>query len=392
MDNENRNDVLATENPQDFNQINNMGVGTSLNNGPIIETIPDNNIEEQINNNTQTDPIEILSVEPNLEPSQDNFYAVPIPPIFETENKKPKKNNKLIFIILIVVLIAGVGFGIYYFLTMAKTKAPIANVNIKEIKLELGNEISQNIDDYVTITGYNRNDCTLDTKNISTNKVGTYKFYVSCGSQKVEGTAIVDDTTSPEVITNEVIVLPNSTVAATDFIDSCLDASICTYKISDEENLKTSLKEIGEHNIEIIVSDEYNNKNTITAKLIVALDAPVRYVSCTSKSEDIDDIYATLTNTYRFGISMNNKIYNITRNSEFSFTKIEDYNKVKNNYNEAIGINNIIGETTFNKNNKSITIKSKKTINDLNNELNLSLTDDINVTQLYLTINGYTCK
>ena len=44
--------------------------------------------------------------------------------------------------------------------------------DIKEIKLELGENISDNIDDYATISGYNKETCTLDIKEININKAG----------------------------------------------------------------------------------------------------------------------------------------------------------------------------------------------------------------------------
>lgn len=391
---ENKNETLA--NPQNVTPNPEPNVTNTTGVGPIIETIPDNNIIEQPTNDIpQMDTIETLDVgpTPSIEPMQDNFGAVPVPPVFENENKKEKKDNKkIIYILLIVVLIAGVGFGIYYFLTAAKTTATTGGIVTKDLKLELGNALSENIDDYATISGYNKNECKIDTKNISLTKVGAYKFYVTCGEQVVEGTAIVDDTTNPEVITNEVIVFPNATITIEDFIESCVDASQCTYKFVDENEVTTALKTIGEHDIKILVSDEYNNESTISAKLVVSNDAPVKYLTCTGESEDVDDIYATLTNSYKFGVSSSNKIYNVKKISSYSFEESEDYLAIANNYNESTGINGTIGKATFNQPEKTIVIKADTTLEKMNTELNLTLPDDANTIQFYLTINGYTCK
>lgn len=404
---------VTNQNPQNINgdlssttissipKIENIDTIEPINNGIAIETIPENNIMEQpvINPVPSAPPVETLDVPTSVQPEpiqtdslQDNFNSVPVPPVFEEENDKKKKGpNKILIIILIVLLIAGVGLGIYYFLFAARTNAPVASINVKELKLELGENISNNIDDYATISGYDKESCTLDTKDITAGKVGAYKFYITCGEVKAEGTAIIDDSTNPEVITNEVAVVPNATLKIEDFIDTCIDASACTYKFKNEEEVKSSLTKIGKYDIEIIVTDEYNNESTITAKLVVSNEAPVRYLTCTSQTKDVDEIYATLVETYKFGIGSNNNFYNAVKSSEFKFEELEDYKAIKNNYNEETGINNVIGTATFNPNGQSIILKSNKTLEEVKSELNTTF-GDMNTIQMYMVINGYTCK
>ena len=292
---------------------------------------------------------------------------------------------------MIIILIAGVGFGIYYFLFAARTNAPTATIDIKELKLELGENLSENIDDYATISGYDKNSCEIDTSEISSNKVGAYRFYVTCGENKVEGTIIIDDTTKPDVVTNEIVVLPNATIKVEDFIDSCIDASTCTYKFSDEQEVQTALKNVGEYDISIVVTDEYNNESTITAKLIVSNEAPVKYLTCTGSEKDVDEIYATLVETYKFGIDKNNNFYDAIKTSEFKFEELEDYEKIKNNYSEENGINNIIGKTTFNTSSQIISLKSNKTLEEIKTELSIPA-GDMNTIQMFMIINGYTCQ
>lgn len=418
---ENNNDTLRNQEPQEIspnivnnnpenatidNNIakeasNNTDIIQTPNNGPVIETIPMNNItEQQTTIEPQIETIETLDTttfsapqNPEPQPIADNFNAVPTPPEITENKKNKKKNNKtLLYILFVLVLIAAVGFGVKFFLTNAKKNAPGKEIGIKEVKLELGAEITNNIDDYATITGYNKAECTIDKSGISTKKVGAYKFYITCSGQKVEGTAVVDDTTKPEVIMNEVLVAPNANITVNDFISSCVDASKCTYKFANEDTVKTALKAAGEYKIEIIISDEYNNESTVTANLIVSNEAPVRYLTCTGPSEDIDEIYATLTNSYKFGISSANNIYGIVKNAEFKYSEVDDYNKAKNSYNEKDGIHNIKGEASFSEKNKTITIKSKETLKELNTELGLTLGEDANTLQMYMTILGYTCN
>lgn len=381
---------------------------------PIIETIPDNTIVEQqipvqqtteqsvetldMQSSQVNEPVNNIQIQSQstlIDPTlTDNFNEVPVPPVFENEivPKEKKVNKKVLIIILIVVLIAIVGIGIYYFLSVAKSKAPSFSIVTKELKLELGEELSRKMDNYATISGYDKNKCTLDTKDVSSFKVGAYKYYITCDNHKVEGTIIVDDTKKPKAILNDIVVLPNATVKPEDFIESCIDASTCTYEFKNEVTVANNLLTVGEYTIEIVISDEYNNESTVKAKLIVSTNAPVKYLTCTSTEEDIDDIYAVLTKSYRFGVDSNNMLYNAVKNSEFKFEKIEDYKNVKKDYDEDKGINDVIGKADFNEKNKTITIKSNTTLEEINKELNTTLASDIGTIEINLIMRGYTCK
>ena len=365
-----------------------------------ISNIENNQVLNQSGlNHVETSAIETLddsfNVQPSIMPQTDtlqaNFNSVPVPPEFETEEKKKKAPNKILIIILIIILIAGVGFGVYYFLFAARTNAPTATINVKDLKIELGEKLSENIDDYATISGYDKNSCKIDISEVSSDKVGAYRFYVTCGENKVDGTVIIDDTTKPDAVTNEMVVLPNATIKVEDFIDSCIDASTCTYKFSNEQEVQTALKTIGEYDISILVTDEYNNESTITAKLIVSNEAPVKYLTCTGSEKDVDEIYATVAETYKFGIDKNNNFYNAIKTSEFKFEELEDYEAIKNNYSEEKGINNTLGKATFNTANQIISLKSNKTLDEIKTELNITA-GDMNTIQMFMVINGYTCQ
>ncbi len=324
---------------------------------------------------------------------QDDFNAVPTPPAPNNENVKKRKENskKTLVVVLLIVLIAAIGFGIYYFLIMAKNSSIGVSVSTKDLRLELGDELSKNMEDYAKISGYNKDNCTLDISNINMNQVSTYKFYVTCGTIKSEGTAIVDDTTEPEVITTDVTILPNAPVKAEDFIEKCNDASSCTYEFeTDIQNLTAS---VGEYDVKIVASDDFNNKTTAIAKLIVSANAPVRYMTCTAPEQDVDSIYATLVDSYKIGIDSYNKFYNAVRTSVFSFADAEDYQKAVSSYDKAVGLHNIIGDEIFSASDKSITLKSSKTLADMSKDLNANFPDDATMLSNWLWgVAGYTCK
>lgn len=354
------------------------------------ETVNTENIEQlqevqPINSQPET-------IEPVPETPIDDFNAVPVPPVFEDEGKGKKKkegNKKTLIILLLVLLVAAIGFGVYYFLTMAKNTST-NSIATKEVKIELGSTLSTNIEDYATISGYNKNDCKLNLDNVNVNKVSTYKFSVTCGKTSEEGTVMVDDTTKPEAITSDLTLLPNSTLNAEDFIEECLDASTCSYEFKTDVTNLTSTT--GEYDVEILVSDEYNNQNTVTAKLIISRTAPARYLTCKKNEESIEDISATLVDSYKIGIDANDNFYNAVRISKFQFQDKNKYTTVVNDYNETDGIHEIIGKATFDENGSSIIIKGNKTLDDMNKELNGKLPNNSNILRAFLSGLGYTCN
>lgn len=396
-------------------------VNTEINSEPVIETI-DTLAEEPIKEVVESAPVEVIEVPsqpevletpqennenvgiepitetieeiPPQQPSIDDLNAVPVPPVFENSKKKKdrkdkKGNSKLVIVILLLILIAAIGFGVYYFLTLAKNKTT-NTFTTKEVKLELGSILSYKVEDYVTLQGFKAEDCTLNLENVNINKVSTYKYTVTCGKTTSEGTIIVDDTTKPEVITNDLTLLPNSTLNASDFIEQCIDASKCSYEfVGDVTNIT---KNIGEHEVEIIVSDEYNNQNTVKAKVTISRTAPAKYLTCVKKEETLEDISATFVDSYKIGVDANDNFFNATRKAEFKFNTLNDYTSIVNSYDNTVGIHNIIGQETFNENGKSIILKSNKTLEEMNKDLNGKLPNNINILRAFLSGLGYTCN
>jgi hypothetical protein len=403
MDNQNNNPIGTNDtNTNLSNNVPNNGqnpTDNSVNNwgAPTFETIPENNLNAPAQTPPEN-PIETL--EADIEPvmvqtnvQTDNFNRVPEPPSFDNSNaKKGQKANKILIIILILIIIGGIGYGVYYYLTMAKESAPTQSFVLKDVIVELGDTLSSDIDDYATITGYDKSVCSLDITEVDSDKIGTYTFYVECSEDRKSGVVIVDDTTSPKAIVNDLTVLPNSSIDAEDFIDSCIDASSCTYEFEDSDMVETYLTTIGEYEVNIIVSDEYQNTTTVTAKLIVSNNAPVKYLTCTSSLSDISDISASLSTTYKIGVSSSNAFYNATKKSNFIFDTLNEYNDNVNNYDESVGINNITGSANFDESTKTITISKELTLSEFNTDLSVNLADDINTIEMYLKILGYTCE
>lgn len=369
----------------------------NINNIPVEENVTTETLDMPTVETPVEQPIEMPTPLPNtvpvtpvsLDPIQSDFNAVPAPPVLEEDEKSKKKGNKnILIIILIVVLIAAIGFGVYYFLNMTKNMNKNSMIP-KEIKLELGSTLSKNIDDYVTITGYNKDECSIlvenvDINNISLNKVGTYKYVVTCKKENVEGIIIVDDTEKPFVVTNDLTVSPNATINPEDFIVDCIDASKCNYKLSSDINSILGLQEVN-----LTVTDEYNNATTTTVNLNVSNNAPTRYISCTKEESD-NTINASVKETYKIGVNTTDYFVNALRIREMKFNSKNDYQKYLTN--NITNNSTTTEKMTSNEKQNKIYLVGNKTINDMNTDLNGNLPENVNILKAYMSGIGYTCN
>ena len=345
------------------------------------------------------------TINSNPQMQQDDFFSVPVPPEENTGKKKKKKekknkkesanvSSKALVVILLLILIAAIGFGVYYFLNMAKEKANMISIETRDVTLELGSIISQNVDNYATITGMQKENCKVNIEDVDTTKVSTYKYKVICGTLEKEGTIIVNDTTKPQVVTNDVTLAPNSTLNAADFIERCIDASTCTYSFVTPVDGLTSI--IGEYEVEILISDAYNNATNATAKLIIERNAPVKYFTCTSKVQKLEDISASYMNTYKIGIDNKDNFSSAIRIAEFFFNDANSYESIAKSYDNALGIHGIIGEGILNPNFNRISIKANRTLseisNDINGNNNRTMANNANIIRAWLSGLDYTCN
>ena len=358
-----------------------------------IDTIEDINVEPKVEPIPTTEVLtETLEETTPIEYPTNDFEAVPAPP---EDSEKPsktakKKNNKKTMIfVLLLLLVAIVGFGVYYFLTTVK-KAGTKSITPKEVKIELGTSLSKNMEDYVTILGYKKSACSINLENVNVNKVSTYKYTVTCEKSSIEGLVIVDDTTKPEAKVTDLIVVKDATLKAEDFIEECKDASTCSYRF--QTNVEGLTRNLGDYDVEIVVSDEYNNQSVVKAKLTVATQAPAKYLTCRKQAQEVESLGATLVDGYKVGIDASDNFYNSVRMMEYTFKNKNDYNKSVSGYNETKTINNIGGEATFNESNMSILLKGNRTLEEMNSELNGRLPNNFNIIRAYLSGLGYICN
>lgn len=336
-----------------------------------------------------------MGMNPNM--NGNVFGSVPTPPVGNLDGGKKKsklKFSKTTIILIVVLVIAIIGCGVYLILTKASQTKTKGDISTKDLVLELGKPLSTNITDYALISGFNASTCTLDTSKVNTKRMGSYEYTITCGSTSKAGSIVLQDKTAPVVAVKEVMVTPGTLVSFEDFIVSCDDYTDCSYEFEDQtQSLETLVQTIGDYNLNLVVSDDYDNKTTVSLHLIVSDDAPVRNMYCTPTPTEDDDLKASLEVSYIYGINASDILARTEKTYFYTFDNEEDYLAVKNNYSETTGINGVIGQTVFDDEEFTITILVSMSETDLGKDFNMNPfpTDYEGLRQFHID-QGITCK
>lgn len=383
--------------------MNPMGMN-SMNQSNSFDMLQSNNNSSPFGNTGMPQPTPMgenpfaqpnMGMNPNM--NGNVFGSVPTPPVGNLDGGKKKsklKFSKTTIILIVVLVIAIIGCGVYLILTKASQTKTKGDISTKDLVLELGKPLSTNITDYALISGFNASTCTLDTSKVNTKRMGSYEYTITCGSTSKAGSIVLQDKTAPVVAVKEVMVTPGTLVSFDDFIVSCDDYTDCSYEFEDQsQSLETLVQTVGDYNLNLVVSDDYDNKTTVSLHLIVSDDAPVRNMYCTPTPTEDDDLKASLEVSYNYGINTSDILARTEKTYFYTFDNEEDYLAVKNNYSETTGINGVIGQTVFDDEEFTITILVSMSETDLGKDFNMNPfpTDYEGLRQFHID-QGITCK
>lgn len=278
------------------------------------------------------------------------------------EPKKKKKifEIKTIIIILIMILILLFGIGLFWFLSYAKEITKEEKLENKIV--ELGTDLDKNVNNYVK-----DEKCKLNLENVDKDKIGKYKYYVNCKKKNYYGYIEVKDTTKPIVTTKVVNITKNNEFEIEQFIMNAYDLTEVKYMYDDNFDINNYNKYNGLYLIPIHVIDSSKNKTNVIGILMVSNLTAERYISA-SKLESTT-YNATLTITDKIGINNSNYYVNAIRIYNYIFNGNEEYNKVKQEYQNTNKINNIEGKAVFDdelNNIKIVKILNKQELDLLN--------------------------
>ena len=142
---------------------------------------------------------------------------------------------------------------------------------VLEVRVELGDKLPIRTSSYVRPGVGEKVDELLyikDTSKVILEEVGEYEFSIKHNGITKYGTVIVEDTTSPELITRDVTIVADAEYNASLFVESCRDFSGCNYSFQDEDVTKKYTNP-GSYILYIIATDAYGNSVTKKANLFI---------------------------------------------------------------------------------------------------------------------------
>ena len=298
----------------------------------------DNNTLEIKDDSIGTDPtivqtIDSLDFEPGAQNEKkkkrkkikDNNYM-------PSDSKKKAKSiiRKVIFTIIVLALMAGVSYGVYYYLSLGtgKNSHIKAKFTLNDKTIYVGEELSSNVMDYGDFSTVDISECKLDTKNVDNTMEGTYNYAVTCGKAKYTANIIVITRTKFNVEPTFLYKEVNSEISINDFIKSEEDYE---YSFVDENVVNENMQSAGgPYSIGINVKNENGEETVVYAVLYVLASKP--FMSLTCKSPVQNDSYTIIDK-----ISFNNSKTDMkisTRTYNYEFTNENDY------YNYLLQIDN----------------------------------------------------
>ena len=188
-----------------------------------------------------------------------------------------KWRNKLITVILLLFIFLEL-FSIFKITTMA-------TFELKQtvFTYELGQEVSQNIDDYVICPDRIKKSLTLNLKRVNLNKVGNYNASIEYAGRDYDFKIKIVDTKKPTVKLKKLVyyVNPNQPLYAKKTVAEVNDASLTQIYFLKKENSEELAKEktyekVGTYIERVVVRDEQGNTSfPMRIKVIVANDLVV---------------------------------------------------------------------------------------------------------------------
>lgn len=188
-----------------------------------------------------------------------------------------KWRNKLITVILLLFIFLEL-FSIFKITTMA-------TFELKQtvFTYELGQEVSQNIEDYVICPDRIKKSLTLNLKRVNLNKVGNYNASIEYAGRDYDFKIKIVDTKKPTVKLKKLVyyVNPNQPLYAKNTVAEVNDASLTQIYFLKKENSEELVKEktyekVGTYIERVVVRDEQGNASfPMRIKVIVANDLVV---------------------------------------------------------------------------------------------------------------------
>lgn len=175
-----------------------------------------------------------------------------------------KRRKKVILVTGIVFTIMVIGIVGIVLLDRQKEEP-----QIKELRVELGGKLTNNIKDYLENKDFRYDEYELSNSEYK-DKVGKYSYIVSKKKRSVldkvlkkktiyYGNIYVVDTVSPVLEVKDIEIKQGEEINLNSFVESCTDLSECSISSPDVSKLIKMQSKVGEYDLNIVGTDKYGN-------------------------------------------------------------------------------------------------------------------------------------
>lgn len=176
-----------------------------------------------------------------------------------------KRRKKVILVTGIVFTIMVIGIVGVVLLDRQKEEP-----RIKELRVELGGKLTNNIKDYLENKDFRYDEYELSNSEYK-DEVGKYSYIVSKKKRSVldkvlkkktiyYGNIYVVDTVSPVLEVKDIEIKQGEEINLNSFVESCTDLSECSISSPDESKLIEMQSKVGEYDLNIVGADKVENK------------------------------------------------------------------------------------------------------------------------------------
>lgn len=357
--------------------------------------------KEQNNTNPENvglDPTSLGQLEQTQQsiPPVETLDAAPVveQPVGATPPRAPKEKKgfgKVIFALVVILLIAGVAFGVYYYLNLAKNNDVL--VNFKKVVSTVGEPLPTDVKEYADFVGINPETCVLDNSKVDIENPGSYDYTITCNKKVYNGKIDISEPTDFHVRTKTVYRTIGEEVTPEDFIEECSNTE-CTYEFQNPEAVKEHLTKIGGPNDVVIIATSAGVKVEVGASLVVTDEPIVTFLACTSAESAVEGYNAVKSVTDTFAIKNGAIHAGITvREYKYRFANQDEFDKGLESYTETKGFDGLFGKFVFDNIKTTFTIQTNLTQDVLNIEYGDDLPDKLlDIKEYYETDKKYTCE
>ena len=198
-------------------------------------------------------------------------------------DKKPHAVlKKIIFVVIVLMLMGGVAFGLYFYLSLGNKKKDL--FTIKDVQIYVGQTVSNNASDYGTFSKVDVASCIINgLDGVDTNTPGVYNYSITCDKVKKVGKIEVLPSVEIDFSSNIVYKVENDVPIASDFINAENEYDYLTDEMKLRDYVKTKG---GPYGIGVSISHESGTERLGYGVLYVVQTVPSMNLSCTNTTTE----------------------------------------------------------------------------------------------------------